>query len=87
MDKRAATIAGLSAAVISLLLGMGSLQFLHDNAMGLPRLLATIAVSYTHLDVYKRQYESTPSLNGRRGALLLFGFNAVSAATSPVTNV
>ncbi len=50
MDKRAATIAGLSAAVISLLLGMGALQFLHDNAMGLPRLLATIVLGRNALD-------------------------------------
>ena len=44
MDKRAAVIAGLMAAIISLLLGMGTLYFLHDNAMGLPRLLATIRI-------------------------------------------
>ena len=50
MDKRAATIAGLSAAVISLLLGLGALQFLHDNALGLPRLLATIVLGRNALD-------------------------------------
>lgn len=50
MDKRAATIAGLIAAVVSLLLGMGALQFLHDNAMGLPRLLATIVLGRNALD-------------------------------------
>lgn len=50
MDKRAAVIAGLLAAVISLLLGMGSLHFLHDNAIGLPRLLATIVLGRGALD-------------------------------------
>lgn len=50
MDKRAATIAGLLAAVISLLVGMGVLQFLHDNAMGLPRLLATIVLGRNALN-------------------------------------
>jgi thiol:disulfide interchange protein len=44
MDKRAATIAGLSAAIISLLAGMGVLQYLHENALGLPRLLATVVL-------------------------------------------
>ena len=50
MDKRAATIAGLLAAIISLVVGMGLLQFLHDNAMGLPRLLATILLGRDALD-------------------------------------
>lgn len=50
MDKRAATIAGLIAAVLSLLLGMGVLQYLHDNAIGLPRLLATIVLGRSALD-------------------------------------
>ena len=50
MDKRAATIAGLFAAIISLLVGMGLLQFLHDNAMGLPRLLATVVLGRDALD-------------------------------------
>lgn len=50
MDKRAAVIAGLLAAVISLLLGMGALHFLHDNAIGLPRLLATIVLGRGALD-------------------------------------
>ena len=50
MDKRAATIAGLLAAIISLAVGMGVLQFLHDNAMGLPRLLATVALGRDALD-------------------------------------
>ena len=51
MDKRAATIAGFIAAVISLLLGMGVLQYLHENALGLPRLLATIVLGRGALDV------------------------------------
>lgn len=50
MDKRAAFIAGLLAAVISLALGMGVLQFMHDNAMGLPRLLATVVLGRGALD-------------------------------------
>lgn len=50
MDKRAATIAGLLAAVISLLLGMAILQYLHENALGLPRLLATIVLGRDALD-------------------------------------
>ncbi|MBC7710423.1 MAG: hypothetical protein H7203_10205 [Rhizobacter sp.] len=50
MDKRAATIAGLTAAVISLLLGMAVLQYLHENAVGLPRLLATIVLGRSALD-------------------------------------
>jgi hypothetical protein len=50
MDKRAATIAGLFAAIISLLLGMGVLQYLHENAFGLPRLLATIVLGRDALD-------------------------------------
>ena len=50
MDKRAATIAGLLAAVISLLLGMAVLQYLHENALGLPRLLATIVLGRNALD-------------------------------------
>lgn len=44
MDKRAAVIAGLIAALVSLGLGMGVLQYLHEGAFGLPRLLATIAL-------------------------------------------
>jgi hypothetical protein len=44
MDKRAAVIAGLIAALVSLGLGMGVLQYLHESAFGLPRLLATIAL-------------------------------------------
>ena len=50
MDKRAATIAGLLAAVISLLLGMAILQYMHENALGLPRLLATIVLGRDALD-------------------------------------
>ena len=50
MDKRAATIAGLLAAVISLLLGMAILQYVHENALGLPRLLATIVLGRDALD-------------------------------------
>ena len=50
MDKRAATIAGFIAAVISLLLGMGVLQYLHENALGLLRLLATIVLGRGALD-------------------------------------
>lgn len=50
MDKRAATIAGLLAAIISLLLGMGVLQYLHENAVSLPRLLATIVLGRGALD-------------------------------------
>ena len=50
MDKRAATIAGLLAAIISLGLGMGVLQYLHENALGLPRLLATIVLGRGALD-------------------------------------
>ena len=50
MDKRAATIAGLTAAALSLLLGMGVLQYLHENAIGLPRLLATIVLGRDALD-------------------------------------
>jgi thiol:disulfide interchange protein len=50
MDKRAATIAGLLAAIISLLLGMAVLQYLHENALGLPRLLATIVLGRSALD-------------------------------------
>ncbi|MGL4230763.1 MAG: hypothetical protein ACRCWJ_05280 [Casimicrobium sp.] len=44
MDKRAAFIAGLIAAVVSLGVGMGVLQYLHENAFQLPRLLATIVL-------------------------------------------
>jgi hypothetical protein len=44
MDKRAAVVAGLIAALGSLGLGMGVLQYLHEGAFGLPRLLATIAL-------------------------------------------
>ncbi len=50
MDKRAATIAGLLAAMISLGLGMAVLQYLHENAIGLPRLLATIVLGRGALD-------------------------------------
>ena len=50
MDKRAATIAGLLAASISLGLGMAVLQYLHENAIGLPRLLATIVLGRGALD-------------------------------------
>ena len=50
MDKRAATIAGLLAAVISLGLGMAVLQYLHENALSLPRLLATIVLGRSALD-------------------------------------
>lgn len=50
MDKRAATIAGLVAAIVSLLLGMGVLQYLHENAVALPRLLATIVLGRDALD-------------------------------------
>ena len=50
MDKRAATIAGLLAAIISLGLGMAVLQYLHENAIGLPRLLATIVLGRGALD-------------------------------------
>jgi hypothetical protein len=44
MDKRAATIAGLIAALVSLGVGMGVLQYLHESALALPRLIATIAL-------------------------------------------
>lgn len=44
MDKRAAMIAGLIAAIVSLAVGMGVLQYLHENALALPRLIATIAL-------------------------------------------
>jgi hypothetical protein len=44
MDKRAAVIAGLIAALVSLGVGMGVLQYLQQGAFGLPRLLATIAL-------------------------------------------
>ena len=50
MDKRAATIAGLLAAIISLGLGMAVLQYLSENAIGLPRLLATIVLGRGALD-------------------------------------
>ena len=60
MDKRAAVIAGLLAAIISLLLGMGALHFLHDNAIGLPRLLATIVLGRGALDP-----DITVSLHGK----------------------
>jgi hypothetical protein len=50
MDKRAATIAGLLAAIISLGVGMAVLQYLHENAIGLPRLLATIVLGRAALD-------------------------------------
>ena len=56
MDKRAATRAGLIAAVISLLVGMGVLQFLHDSAFGLPRLLATIVLGRGALDQIGRAH-------------------------------
>ncbi len=44
MDKRAAIIAGLIAGLVSMGLGMAVLQYLHDAAFGLPRLIATIAL-------------------------------------------
>jgi hypothetical protein len=44
MDKRAAVTAGLIAAIVSLAAGMGVLHYLHENAMSLPRLLATIVL-------------------------------------------
>jgi hypothetical protein len=44
MDKRAAVIAGLIAATVSLGVGMGVLQYLHESALGLPRLISTIAL-------------------------------------------
>ena len=50
MDTRAATIAGVLASTISLGLGMVVLQYLHENALGLPRLLATIALGRSALD-------------------------------------
>jgi hypothetical protein len=50
MDKRAATIAGLIAALVSLGAGMALLQYLHESAMGLPRLLATIALGREAFD-------------------------------------
>lgn len=50
MDKRAAVIAGLIAAIVSLAAGMGVLQYLHENAVGLPRLLATIVLGRDALD-------------------------------------
>ena len=64
MDKRAATIAGLIAAVISLLVGMGVLQFLHDSAFGLPRLLATIVLGRGALD---------PDITSNNTALIVGG--------------
>lgn len=51
MDKRAAVIAGLIAAIVSLGAGMAVLQYLHENAMSLPRLLATIALGRRAFDV------------------------------------
>jgi hypothetical protein len=50
MDKRAATIAGLLAALLSLGLGMATLQYLHENGVGLTRLLATIVLGRGALD-------------------------------------
>lgn len=50
MDKRAAIIAGLIAAIVSLGGGMAVLQYLHENAFGLPRLLATIVLGRGALD-------------------------------------
>jgi hypothetical protein len=50
MDKRAAIIAGLIAAVVSLGGGMAILQYLHENAIGLPRLLSTIVLGREALD-------------------------------------
>jgi hypothetical protein len=50
MDKRAAIIAGLIAAVLSLGGGMAILQYLHENAIGLPRLLSTIVLGRSALD-------------------------------------
>ena len=64
MDKRAATIAGLFAAVLSLMLGMGVLQVLNENAFGLPRLLATIVLGRDALD---------PTLTPNSTALLVGG--------------
>ncbi len=56
MDKRAAVIAGLIAAIVSLAAGMAALQYLHENAFGLPRLLATIALGRDALNA-----EATPN--------------------------
>ncbi len=50
MDKRAAIIAGLIAAIVSLGGGMAFLQYLHENAFGLPRLLSTIVLGRGALD-------------------------------------
>jgi hypothetical protein len=50
MDKRAATIAGLIAAIVSLGAGMAVLQYLHESALSLPRLLSTIALGRSALD-------------------------------------
>jgi uncharacterized membrane protein YagU involved in acid resistance len=50
MDKRAAVIAGLIAAIVSLGAGMAVLQYMHENAMSLPRLLATIALGRSAFD-------------------------------------
>jgi hypothetical protein len=50
MDKRAAVIAGLIAAIVSLGAGMAVLQYLHESAISLPRLLATIALGRGALD-------------------------------------
>jgi hypothetical protein len=50
MDKRAAIIAGLIAAIVSLGGGMAVLQYLHENAFGLPRLLSSIVLGRGALD-------------------------------------
>ncbi len=50
MDKRAAVVAGLIAAIVSLGVGMGVLQYLHESALGLPRLIATIALGRDAFD-------------------------------------
>ena len=50
MDKRAASIAGTTAAVLTLAGGMLALQLLIGNPWGLPRLLATIVLGRDALD-------------------------------------
>ncbi len=50
LDLRASLIAGLAAALVSLVAGMGILYGLHENALMLPRLIATIALGSDALD-------------------------------------
>lgn len=50
LDLRASFIAGIVAAVVSLAGGMGVLHLLHEQAVMLPRLIATIALGRDALD-------------------------------------